>query len=131
MTPAMFAFAIVAGSLWIILELSTTLIERMQVQELVLSLWISGLEKLFHWICSTPTTVLFGLGALTAMLAFWLATRPRALMPPCDLHHQSEEVEGGGHRSMLVDDPKLFTHYYEDTKTLYEAFQRGLHITGV
>ncbi|XP_053095972.1 long-chain-fatty-acid--CoA ligase 6 isoform X5 [Pangasianodon hypophthalmus] len=130
MTPAMFAFALMAGSLWIILELSTTLIERMQVQELVLSLWLSELEKLFHRICSTPTTVLFGLGALTAMFAFWLATRPRALMPPCDLHHQSEEVEGGGHRSMLVDDPKLFTRYYEDTKTLYEAFQRGLHITG-
>lgn len=32
---------------------------------------------------------------------------------------------------MLVDNSKLFTCYYEDTKTLYEAFQRGLHITGV
>ncbi|KAK3555889.1 hypothetical protein QTP86_029801, partial [Hemibagrus guttatus] len=110
------------------LKLSTTLIERMQVQELVLSVSPSELEKLFHLISSTPTAVLFGLGALTAILAYWLSTRPRAPVPPCDLLHQSDEVEGGGHRSMLVDKP--FTRYYEDTKTLYEAFQRGLHITG-
>lgn len=63
------------------------------MQELVISLWLAKLEKLFHLICSTPTAALFGLGALTAMLAYWLATRPRALMPPCDLRHQSEEVE--------------------------------------
>lgn len=55
--------------------------------------WLSELEMLFHLICSTPTAVLFGIGSLTAMLAYWLATRPHALMPPCDLHHQSEEVE--------------------------------------
>ncbi|KAK3524537.1 hypothetical protein QTP70_029847, partial [Hemibagrus guttatus] len=117
-----------AGKTESAIELSTTLIERMQVQELVLSVSPSELEKLFHLISSTPTAVLFGLGALTAILAYWLSTRPRAPVPPCDLLHQSDEVEGGGHRSMLVDKP--FTRYYEDTKTLYEAFQRGLHITG-
>ncbi|KAK2827466.1 hypothetical protein Q7C36_018392 [Tachysurus vachellii] len=128
MTQTMFAFALVAGSLWIILELSTTLIDRMQVQELVLSGWLTELEKLCHLICSSPTAVLFGLGALTAILTYWLTTHPHAIVPPCDILHQSEEIEGGGHRSMLVDEP--FTRYYEDTKTLYEAFQRGLHITG-
>ncbi|TTE96765.1 Long-chain-fatty-acid--CoA ligase 6 [Bagarius yarrelli] len=108
---------------------SITLIEKMQEQEQVLNPWLSELEKLFHLIYSTPPAVLFGLGALTAM-AYWLATRPRALMPPCDLCHQSEEVAGGGHRSMLVENTKLLSRYHEDTKTLYEAFQRGLHITG-
>ncbi|GAA6096856.1 long-chain-fatty-acid--CoA ligase 6 isoform X1 [Tachysurus ichikawai] len=109
-------------------ELSTTLIDRMQVQELVLSGWLTELEKLCHLICSSPTAVLFGLGALTAILTYWLTTHPHAIVPPCDILHQSEEIEGGGHRSMLVEEP--FTRYYEDTKTLYEAFQRGLHITG-
>uniref|UniRef100_A0A4W5N712 Arachidonate--CoA ligase n=1 Tax=Hucho hucho TaxID=62062 RepID=A0A4W5N712_9TELE len=37
----------------------------------------------------------------------------------------------GGRRSMLGDSPnKLLTHYHEDAKTMYEVFQRGLHIAG-
>uniref|UniRef100_A0A4W4HMT6 Arachidonate--CoA ligase n=1 Tax=Electrophorus electricus TaxID=8005 RepID=A0A4W4HMT6_ELEEL len=31
---------------------------------------------------------------------------------------------------MLGDSAKLLTHYHEDAKTLYEAFQRGLHVSG-
>lgn len=77
----------------ILSELSSTLIERMQVQELMLSGWQSELEKLFHLISSTPTAVLFGFGALTGILAYWLSIRPRATVPPCDLLHQSEEIE--------------------------------------
>uniref|UniRef100_A0A4W5K1V4 Long-chain-fatty-acid--CoA ligase n=1 Tax=Hucho hucho TaxID=62062 RepID=A0A4W5K1V4_9TELE len=37
----------------------------------------------------------------------------------------------GVRRSMLGDSPNnLLTHYHEDAKTMYEVFQRGLHIAG-
>uniref|UniRef100_A0AAY4E6G2 Arachidonate--CoA ligase n=1 Tax=Denticeps clupeoides TaxID=299321 RepID=A0AAY4E6G2_9TELE len=94
------------------------------------SLRLPELDELSHFFHSLPTSTLVGLGALTAVLAYWLATRPRAITPPCDLRHQSEELEDGAHRSMLGGSPKLLTHYHEDAKTLYEVFRRGLHVSG-
>ncbi|XP_031427326.1 long-chain-fatty-acid--CoA ligase 6 isoform X2 [Clupea harengus] len=126
----MLAFVLVSGSIWIILELSSTLMERMQAQELLRSLRLPELDDLSQFFRSLPTPTLVGLGALTAVLAYWLATRPRAITPPCDLRHQSEQLEGGTHRSMLGESPKLLTHYHEDAKTMYEVFRRGLHIAG-
>lgn len=38
--------------------------------------------------------------------------------------------EGGGRRSMMGDRSNLLTHYHDDARTLYEVFQRGLHISG-
>uniref|UniRef100_A0A6Q2Y6C6 Arachidonate--CoA ligase n=1 Tax=Esox lucius TaxID=8010 RepID=A0A6Q2Y6C6_ESOLU len=107
--------------------------ERMQAQELLSSLRLPELDELSQFFRSLPTSTLVGIGALTAVLAYWLATRPRAISPPCNLRHQSQEVahEDGGRRSMLGDNPdKLLTHYHEDAKTMYEVFQRGLHIAG-
>uniref|UniRef100_A0A3B1K8S1 Arachidonate--CoA ligase n=1 Tax=Astyanax mexicanus TaxID=7994 RepID=A0A3B1K8S1_ASTMX len=102
----------------------------MQAQELLLGLRLPELDDLGQLFRSLPTSTLVGLGALTAVLAYWLATRPRGIAPPCDLSNQSEEVEGGGRRSMLGDSPELLTHYFEDATTLYEVFQRGLHVSG-
>uniref|UniRef100_A0A4W5N759 Arachidonate--CoA ligase n=1 Tax=Hucho hucho TaxID=62062 RepID=A0A4W5N759_9TELE len=104
----------------------------MQAQELMSSLRLPELDELTQLFRSLPTSTLVGIGALTAVLAYWLATRPRAIAPPCNLRHQSEEVlVHGGRRSMLGDSPnKLLTHYHEDAKTMYEVFQRGLHIAG-
>uniref|UniRef100_A0A6Q2XLP4 Arachidonate--CoA ligase n=1 Tax=Esox lucius TaxID=8010 RepID=A0A6Q2XLP4_ESOLU len=102
--------------------------ERMQAQELLSSLRLPELDELSQFFRSLPTSTLVGIGALTAVLAYWLATRPRAISPPCNLRHQSQEVahEDGGRRSMLGDNPdKLLTHYHEDAKTMYEVFQRG------
>lgn len=31
---------------------------------------------------------------------------------------------------MMGDRSKLLTHYHDDARTLYEVFQRGLHISG-
>uniref|UniRef100_A0A672J7W5 Arachidonate--CoA ligase n=1 Tax=Salarias fasciatus TaxID=181472 RepID=A0A672J7W5_SALFA len=90
---------------------------------------INDLGQLFR---SLPTSTLVGIGALTAVLAYWLATRPRPIKPPCSLQHQSEEVphEDGGRRSMMGDPSKLLAHYHDDARTMYEVFQRGLHISG-
>ncbi|KAJ8347963.1 hypothetical protein SKAU_G00265520 [Synaphobranchus kaupii] len=128
----MLAFVLVSGSIWIILELSSTLMEKMQPQELLRTLRLPELDEFSQFFRSLPTSTLVGIGTLTAILAYWLATRPRAITPPCDLRHQSQELEHeeGAHRSMLGDSSKLLSHYHEDAKTMYEVFQRGLHIAG-
>ncbi|KAM7398328.1 hypothetical protein PAMA_006303 [Pampus argenteus] len=110
-------------------ELSSTLMEKMQAQEMMSGLRIPEMDEFFR---SLPTSTLVGIGTLTAVLAYWLATRPRPIKPPCSLLHQSEEVphEDGGRRSMMGDSSKLLTHYHDDAKTMYEVFQRGLHISG-
>uniref|UniRef100_A0AAQ5X5H7 Arachidonate--CoA ligase n=1 Tax=Amphiprion ocellaris TaxID=80972 RepID=A0AAQ5X5H7_AMPOC len=128
----MLAFVLVSGSLWILLELSSTLMEKMQAQEMMSGLRIPEMDELGQFFRSLPTSTLVGIGALTAVLAYWLATRPRPIKPPCSLLHQSEEVphEDGGRRSMMGDPSKLLTHYHDDARTMYEVFQRGLHISG-
>ncbi|XP_034033876.1 long-chain-fatty-acid--CoA ligase 6 [Thalassophryne amazonica] len=128
----MLAFVLVSGSLWIILELSSTLVEKMQVEELMSGLRMPEMGEFGQFFRSLPTFTLVGIGALTAVVTYWLATRPRPIKPPCDLLHQSEEVphEDGGRRSMMGDHSKLMTHYHDDARTLYEVFQRGLHISG-
>uniref|UniRef100_A0A3Q3SX48 Long-chain-fatty-acid--CoA ligase n=1 Tax=Mastacembelus armatus TaxID=205130 RepID=A0A3Q3SX48_9TELE len=114
----------------------------MQAQEMMSGLRIPEIEDIGQFFCSLPTSTLVGIGALTAVLAYWLATRPQPIKPPCNLLQQSEVVpccvmrfitcqhEDGGRRSMMGDRSKLLTHYYDDARTLYEVFQRGLHISG-
>lgn len=73
-------------------ELSSTLMEKMQAQEMMSGLRIPEMDELGHFFRSLPTSTLVGIGTLTAMLAYWFATRPRPIKPPCSLQHQSEEV---------------------------------------
>uniref|UniRef100_A0A8C9YXY5 Long-chain-fatty-acid--CoA ligase n=1 Tax=Sander lucioperca TaxID=283035 RepID=A0A8C9YXY5_SANLU len=107
--------------------------EKMQAQEMMSGLRIPEMDELGQFFRSLPTSTLVGIGALTAVLAYWLATRPRPIKPPCSLLHQSEEVphEDGGHRSMMGDSSKLLAYYHDDARTMYEVFQRGLHISGL
>uniref|UniRef100_A0A673I7Q0 Arachidonate--CoA ligase n=1 Tax=Sinocyclocheilus rhinocerous TaxID=307959 RepID=A0A673I7Q0_9TELE len=95
----------------------------------ILTLKRMGTSKL-TFLRSLPTSTLLGLGALTAVLAYWISTRPRPITPPCDLRLQSQEVQDGARRSMMGDSSTLLSYYHEDAKTMYEVFQRGLHITG-
>uniref|UniRef100_A0A8B9KDP9 Arachidonate--CoA ligase n=1 Tax=Astyanax mexicanus TaxID=7994 RepID=A0A8B9KDP9_ASTMX len=69
---------------------------------------------------------------LASLTAYWLVTRPRSIQPPCDLQAQSVPVKGDPscRRSALLKDDNLLDFYYEDTKTVYEVFQRGLRIAG-
>lgn len=75
---------------------------------------------------------LLGLGALASLTAYWLATRPRAIRPPCDLQAQSIAVQGDPscRRSALLPNDTLLDFYFDDTKTVYDMFQRGLRIAG-
>uniref|UniRef100_A0A8C2Q0R1 Arachidonate--CoA ligase n=1 Tax=Cyprinus carpio TaxID=7962 RepID=A0A8C2Q0R1_CYPCA len=110
--------------------LSSTFMEKMQSRDLLLGLQLPELDDLGQFLRSLPTSTLLGLGALTAVLAYWISTRPRPITPPCDLRLQSQEMEDGARRSMMGDSSTLLSHYHEDAKTMYEVFQRGLHITG-
>uniref|UniRef100_A0A4W6G7Y4 Arachidonate--CoA ligase n=1 Tax=Lates calcarifer TaxID=8187 RepID=A0A4W6G7Y4_LATCA len=81
---------------------------------------------------SLSPSSLLGLGALASITAYWLVTRPRPMRPPCDLQAQSVavNVSGSCRRSALLKDDSLLEFYYDDTRTAYDMFQRGLKISG-
>lgn len=76
-------------------ELSSNLMEKIQAQEMMSGLRIPEMDEFGHFFHSLPTPTLLGIGALTAVLAYWFATRPQGIQPPCNLQHQSEEVPVG------------------------------------
>ncbi|XP_065602697.1 long-chain-fatty-acid--CoA ligase 5 [Cyrtonyx montezumae] len=88
-------------------------------------IWI--LQVLFSPL---PTPALFTLIALGALIFLWVISRPKPVLPPVDLNKQSVGIEGGARRAALLTDNNLISYYFEDSKTLYEAFQRGLHASG-
>uniref|UniRef100_A0A4W5QVG0 Arachidonate--CoA ligase n=1 Tax=Hucho hucho TaxID=62062 RepID=A0A4W5QVG0_9TELE len=81
---------------------------------------------------SRSPSSLLGIGALASLTAYWLVTRPRPMHPPCDLNAQSIAVQGepNWRRSALLKDDALLEFYYDDTRTAYDMFQRGLRVAG-
>ncbi|NXA22986.1 ACSL5 ligase, partial [Ibidorhyncha struthersii] len=88
-------------------------------------IWI--LQVLFSPL---PTPALIGLIVFGAGIFLWVISRPKPVLPPVDLNKQSVGVEGGARRGALLTDNNLLSYYFEDAKTLYEVFQRGLHASG-
>ncbi|KAM4667687.1 long-chain-fatty-acid--CoA ligase 5 [Amazona ochrocephala] len=88
-------------------------------------IWI--LQVLFSPL---PTPALISLIVFGAGVFLWVISRPRPVLPPVDLNKQSIGIEGGARRGALLTDNNLLSYYYEDSKTLYEVFQRGLHASG-
>ncbi|XP_057276996.1 long-chain-fatty-acid--CoA ligase 5 [Pezoporus wallicus] len=88
-------------------------------------IWI--LQVLFSPL---PTPALISLIVFGAGVFLWVASRPKPVLPPVDLNKQSIGIEGGARRGALLTDNNLLSYYYEDSKTLYEVFQRGLHASG-
>ncbi|KAM6475121.1 long-chain-fatty-acid--CoA ligase 6 isoform 1-T4 [Liasis olivaceus] len=103
----------------------------MQAQEILRNLRLPELEDFSQFFRSLPASALVGIGAFAAVIAYWLANRPKAVKPPCDLLMQSEEIEGwdGARRSVIGDNTHLLTHYYDDARTMYEVFRRGFNIS--
>ncbi|KAK2510234.1 hypothetical protein Q9233_017921 [Columba guinea] len=112
-------------------EFAISLVEKMQAQEILRSLRLPEFDDLSQFFRNLPATALVGIGAFAAVVAYWFASRPRAVKPPCDLRMQSEEVEGqaGARRSVIGDNAQLLTHYYDDARTMYEVFRRGFSIS--
>ncbi|KAI1236196.1 hypothetical protein IHE44_0001473, partial [Lamprotornis superbus] len=77
-----------------------------------------------------PTPALISLIAFGAVIFLWVISRPKPLLPPVDLNKQSIGIEGGARRGALLTDNNLLSYYFEDAKTLYEVFQRGVSISG-
>uniref|UniRef100_A0A8C6RDU5 Long-chain-fatty-acid--CoA ligase n=1 Tax=Nannospalax galili TaxID=1026970 RepID=A0A8C6RDU5_NANGA len=125
-------FLVSGGSLWLFAEIALSLLEKMQTQEILRILRLPELGDLGQFFRSLSATTLLSVGALAAILAYWLTHRPKALQPPCNLLMQSEEVEdsGGARRSVIGGSPQLLTHYYDDARTMYQVFRRGLSISG-
>lgn len=103
----------------------------MEVHELFRYFRIPELIDIRQYVRTLPTNTLMGFGAFAALTTFWYATRPKALKPPCDLSMQSVEVAGtdGARRSALLDSDELLVYYYDDVRTLYEGFQRGIQVS--
>ncbi|NXN20026.1 ACSL5 ligase, partial [Indicator maculatus] len=88
-------------------------------------IWI--LQVLFSPL---PTPALISLIAFGAGIILWVISRPKPVLPLVDLNKQSVGIERGARRSALLTDNNLVSYYFEDAKTLYEVFQRGLHVSG-
>ncbi|NXO53491.1 ACSL1 ligase, partial [Aramus guarauna] len=103
----------------------------MQAHELFRHLRMPELGDVRQYVRTLPTNTLMGFGAFAALTTYWYATRPKALKPPCDLAMQSVEVEGGEHarRSSLLNSDELVIYYYDDVRTVYDIFQRGVQVS--
>lgn len=103
----------------------------MQAQEVLRQLRIPEFDDVRQYMRTLPTNALMGVGAFAAITTYWFATRPKALMPPCDLTLQSVEVPGEerARRSTLMPDNDYLMYYYSDARTMYEVFHRGLRVS--
>ncbi|XP_062859103.1 long-chain-fatty-acid--CoA ligase 5 [Trichomycterus rosablanca] len=77
-----------------------------------------------------PTSALVFLFGLAAAALLYLNTRPKPLRSPVDLNRQTVGVAGGARKNAMLKDDNLISCLHEDAKTLYEVFQRGLHVSG-
>ncbi|XP_047210343.1 long-chain-fatty-acid--CoA ligase 1-like isoform X2 [Girardinichthys multiradiatus] len=89
------------------------------------------LEDVSQYIRNISTPMLVSIGAVAAATTYYLATRPKALPPVCDLHMQSIEAPGSDyvHSSVLLKGESYLTHIYEDARTMYESFVRGARVS--
>ncbi|NWR87842.1 ACSL1 ligase, partial [Furnarius figulus] len=103
----------------------------MQAHELFRYLRMPELGDVRQYVRTLPTNTLMGFGAFAALTTYWYATRPKALKPPCDLSMQSVEIEGTEHarRSALLNSDEPLIYYYDDVRTVYDIFQRGLQVS--
>ncbi|NWQ74434.1 ACSL1 ligase, partial [Columbina picui] len=103
----------------------------MQAHELFRNLRMPELVDVRQYVRTLPTNTLMGFGAFAALTTYWYATRPKALKPACDLAMQSVEVEGGerARRSCLLSSDEPLLYYYDDVRTVYDLFQRGVQVS--
>lgn len=89
------------------------------------------MEEVSEYIRNVSTPMLVSMGAVAAATTYYLATRPKALPPVYDLDMQSVEVPGSDfvHRSVLLEGDGYLTHIYDDARTMYESFIRGVRVS--
>ncbi|KAF3704162.1 Long-chain-fatty-acid--CoA ligase 5 [Channa argus] len=78
-----------------------------------------------------PTPAIISLFAVAAATLFYLNTRPSPLRTLTDLKHQTLGIKDGARKTALLEDNNnLMSYYYDNAKTIYEVFQRGLKVSG-
>ncbi|XP_076008078.1 long-chain-fatty-acid--CoA ligase 5 [Genypterus blacodes] len=78
-----------------------------------------------------PTSAIISLFALGAAALLYLNTRPSPLRSPSDLNCQTVGIKDGARKAALLEDNNnLMSFYFEEAKTLYEVFQRGMKVSG-
>ncbi|XP_049897983.1 long-chain-fatty-acid--CoA ligase 1-like isoform X2 [Epinephelus moara] len=100
-------------------------------QEFLQKLKLPVLADVSQYIRNVSTPMLVSMGAVAAATTYYLATRPKALLPLCDLNMQSVEIPGGefARRSALQNGDSHLTHVYDDARTIYEFFLRGVRLS--
>uniref|UniRef100_G3Q4M6 Arachidonate--CoA ligase n=1 Tax=Gasterosteus aculeatus aculeatus TaxID=481459 RepID=G3Q4M6_GASAC len=100
-------------------------------QDFLQKLRLPDLDDVGQYIRNVSTPILVSMGAVAAATSYYLATRPKALPPVCDLCMQSVEVPGGelARRSVLSNGDAHISHFYDDARTMYEFFLRGLRVS--
>ncbi|KAM4623404.1 long-chain-fatty-acid--CoA ligase 5 [Polymixia lowei] len=90
------------------------------------------MEFLFQLLFSPlPTPAIISLFALGAATLFYLNTRPAPVRTPADLNCQTLGIKDGARKSALLEDNNnLMSYYYDDAKTIYDVFQRGMRVSG-
>ncbi|XP_076153364.1 long-chain-fatty-acid--CoA ligase 5 isoform X2 [Alosa pseudoharengus] len=89
------------------------------------------MEALLSFLFSPLSTAgLVSVFALFGATLFYLNTRPTPIRPPIDLNQQTIGIKDGARRSVLMKDDSLVSYHYDDTRTLYDAFQKGLKLSG-
>lgn len=88
------------------------------------------MDDLGHYVRSVSTPMLVSMGAVAAATTYYLATRPKPLPSVCDFNMQSLEVPGGdlARRSVLQTAGHV-TYLYDDARTMYEFFLRGVRVS--
>ncbi|XP_069027562.1 long-chain-fatty-acid--CoA ligase 1-like [Embiotoca jacksoni] len=100
-------------------------------QRFLQKLKLPDLDDVSQYIRTVSTPVLVSVGAVAVATTYYVATRPKALPPVCDLRMQSVELPGGelARRSVLQSGDGHLTHIYDDAITVYESFLRGVRVS--
>uniref|UniRef100_H3C6X9 long-chain-fatty-acid--CoA ligase n=1 Tax=Tetraodon nigroviridis TaxID=99883 RepID=H3C6X9_TETNG len=101
------------------------------IMDLVYRLGLLSLDSVTQYVRSVSTPVWVGTGLVAAATTYLLTARPKALPPICDLDMQSIEIPGGelARRSALQNGDAYTKCYYDDARTMYESFLRGLRVS--
>ncbi|XP_039991157.1 long-chain-fatty-acid--CoA ligase 5 [Xiphias gladius] len=90
------------------------------------------MDFLFQLLFSPlPTPAIISLFAVAAATLVYLNTRPSPLRTPADLNRQTLGIKDGARKTALLEgNNNLMSYCYDDAKTIYEVFKRGLRVSG-
>ncbi|CAN9514670.1 unnamed protein product [Ophioblennius macclurei] len=96
------------------------------MQDFIQKLQLPDLDQVSSYARNISTPVLLGVGAVATATTYYLATRPKALPPACNLQEQSVQGKDYARESVLRNGNSHMTYIYDDAKTMYEFFLRGV-----